>query len=277
MARNNGNIGWELIGNQREFETYANGAAIKRMSVNTPANNRYETGLNLYVGAKTNILSAVVTGPGLPTGGITLKSKSGCDFLTIVPNAGSNTQNFGCGTIYRLRALKTDGTTYTSSNAYLYDTTATDASIQAIKPLDLYKYVISKTDNTTVTYWNRLRSRPLTVEEIGLVKFVDFAPATTALMTTASLYTGGAAPAVSWSVPANGPRPFKAGFFHTGGSDFQNVPFSASSATIPCSGNTDCSGSGSNYNAGLSTTGSYLFQTIARNRFDTQIFTQITQ
>ena len=52
-------------------------------------------------------------------------------------------------------------------------------------------------------------------------------------------------------------------------------PFSTSSATIPCTANTDCAGS--NYITPLTTTGQYLFQTIARNRFDTQIFTQLSQ
>lgn len=273
VARNT-STGWELFGNQRDFETYANGVAVKRISANTPANNRYETGLNLYVGANINIASAVVTGPGLPAGGITLKPKPGCDFLAIADSL-SNTPF--CASVYRFRSLKTDGTTFTpnTASAYLFDTTATDSSIQSIQPLDLYKYVITKTNNGgTLTYWNRLRSRPLTVAEMGLVRFVDFTPATTALMTTATLYTGGTAPTVSWSVPANGPRPFRAGFFHTGGSDFQNVPFGASSATIPCSSNSDCSGN--IYKTGLDTT-SHLFLTIARNRFDTQILTQISK
>ncbi len=274
VAQNKG--GWELIGNQRVFATFVNGVAIKRVNPNTPTRNRYETGMSLNVSANANIASAVVTGPGLPAGGIILKSKAGCDFLAIVPALGTLTNNVPCAALYRVRSLLTNGVTaYTpTSNTHLFASPQlSDADIQTIQPLDLYKFVITKTDATTLTYWNRLRSRPLTVAEMAKVQFVNFTPTTMALMTTATLYTGGAAPTVSWTVPANGPRPFRVMFFHAGGSDFKNVPFGTSSATIPCTGNTDCSGS--NYNTHLTTTEQYLFQIIARDRFDNQIFTQL--
>ncbi len=280
VARNTGTA-WELYGNQRVFATFVNGVAAKRISANTPANNRYETGLNLHVGyidaIITPIASVVVTGPGLPEAGITLKPKDGCDFLAIAQ--GDGTTPF-CAAFYRLRSLKTDGTAFIPPFpvAYLYGTTATDSSIQAIQPLDLYKFVIT-TDASTLTYWNRLRSRPLTVVEMAKVKFVDFTPTTMALMTTTNipttLYTGGAAPTVSWTVPANGSRPFRAAFLHNDGSDFKNVPLSASSATITCSSNANCDGI--NYITPLNTDGQYIFQTIARNQFDTQIFTQLSK
>jgi hypothetical protein len=286
VAENNptGYTGWQLVGNQRDFETFVNGVATNRISVNTPANNRYETGLNLYVGTSTSISSVVVTGPGL-TSAITLKPKTGCDFLTIVPTVGTdpnaNTNTGGtawpCSSLYRVRSLKTDGTTFTpSGNTHLFGS-LTDTDIQAIKPLDLYKYVITKTDLSTVTYWNRLRSRPLTVAEMALVKYVDFSAAAKAMMTTGTLYAGGTAPTINWTVPANAPRPFLAYFFHVAGSDRIGVPFSSTSATIPCSGNSECSGSQyvTTLTTGLTATSQYGFQAVSRNRFDTQIFTQL--
>lgn len=277
VAANNttASSGWQLVGNQRDYETFVNGVANKRMSANTPANNRYETGLNLYVGPSTDIASVQVTGPGLPPGGLTLKAKSGCDFLAIDDGSGTPPN---CASVYRLRSLKTDGTAFTpsSGNAYLFGS-KTDAEIQTIIPMDLYKFVITQTSGAgggTLTYWNRLRSRPLTVAEMGLVKFVDFTPATVALMTNATLYTGGTAPTTSWTVPTGGPKPYAAYFFHQNGSDRKGVPFNSNSATVPCSSNVDCA-SGGAYNTGLNTSGAYLFQTVARNRFDTQIFTQL--
>jgi hypothetical protein len=296
VAENNptGIVGWALVGNQRVYETFVNGVASKRVSANTPANNRYETGLNLYVTntllnnnpATPAIASVVITGPGLPgnapgTGpGITLKPKSGCDFLAIANGTGA-TPN--CASFYRLRSLMTDSTAFVppAGNAYLFDLTKTDADILTIKPLDLYKFVITKTAGAgggTITYWNRLRSRPLTIAEMGVVKFVDYTPSSLALMTTASLYTGGAAPTAGWTVPANGPKPGRVYFFHANGSDWSGVRFSSSSATIACTGNTDCApANDGSYNTGLNTTGQYIFQTVARNRFDTQIFTQLVQ
>lgn len=276
VAANNytASSGWQLVGNQRDYETFVNGFANKRMSANAPANNRYETGLNLYVGNSSDIASVQVTGPGLPPGGLTLKAKSGCDFLAIDDGSGTPPN---CASLYRLRSLKTDGTAFTpSSSAYLFGS-KTDAEIQTIIPMDLYKFVITQTSGAgggTITYWNRLRSRPLTVAEMGLVKFVEFTPATVALMTNATLYAGGAAPTESWTVPTGGPKPYAAYFFHQNGSDRKGVSFNSNSATVPCSGNADCA-SGGAYNTGLTTTGAYLFQTVARNRFDTQIFTQL--
>lgn len=285
VAENNptGYTGWQLVGNQRDYETFVNGVATNRISANTPANNRYETGLNLYVGTSTSIASVVVTGPGLTTA-ITLKPKTGCDFLTIVPsvstNPNANTNSGGawpCSSLYRVRSLKTDGTAFTpSSNSHLFGS-LTDADITAIQPLDLYKFVITKTDASTVTYWNRLRSRPLTVAEMAQVKYVDFTAATKAMMTTGTLYAGGTPPTIGWSVPANAPRPFLAYFFHVAGSDRIGVPFSSTSATIPCSGNTECSGSQyvTTLTNGLTASSQYGFQAVSRNRFDTQIFAQL--
>ncbi len=276
VAENNpvGYTGWQLVGNQRDFETFVNGVAANRISANSPASNRYETGLNLYVGDSASISSVVVTGPGLTTP-ITLKRKSGCDFLAIVRTSDGTTPN--CASFYRVRSLLTSGSAFTppAGSAYLFGS-QTDADITAIQPLDLYKFVITKTDTSTLTYWNRLRSRPLTVAEMAQVKYVDFTAATKALMTTATLYTGGAKPTVAWTVPANAPRPFLTYFFHANGSDRTGVSFTSTSATIACTSNSDCAGSGL-YNTNLTTTGQYGFQTVSRNRFDTQIFTQLWQ
>ena len=304
VAENNhtGYSGWRLVGDQRIFNTLINGVALKRNSINDSTQNRYETGFNIFIERpvqtglsgtayssagnltyRSKIKQVVVTGPGLPNLGITLKPKAGCDFLAIW-RSDNNTLPY-CASLYRLRSLLTDGITSFSPTAnirYMYDSKS-DADIEAIKPLDLYKFVIdyytNTTDNTTstITYWNRLRSRPLTVAEMGQVRFVDFTDATKAQLATATLWTGGSDLTLSWTVPENTPSPFTAYFFHGAGSDNTLVSPATRTAKIPCAGNSDCNGGTGAYNSGLVTTGQYVFQVVSRNRFDTQIFTQITQ
>lgn len=306
VAENNhtASSGWQLVGDQRIFDTLINGVAVKRISINTPANNRYETGFNIFIKkpiqtgltgtaatnagatARSKIKQVVVRGEGLPGGltgsGITLKPKAGCDFLAIMKSDNSIPY---CASLYRLRSLLTDGVTSFSPSAaisYMYDT-KTDANIEAIKPLDLYKFTIeyytNTTDDTTstITYWNRLRSRPLTVAEMGQVRFTDFTDATKAKLTTATLWAGGSDLTLSWTVPENAPSPFTAYFLHAAGSDNVLVSPATRTARIRCAGNLDCSGGTGSYNSSLVTTGQYIFQVVSRNRFDTQIFTQITQ
>jgi hypothetical protein len=111
---------------------------------------------------------------------------------------------------------------------------------------------------------------------------VDFTPETYALMKTATIYNGGTKPTVAWTVPANTAKPFKVTFFHLQGTDEQNVPFFVSSAKVPCSGNTECaSGGGGDYvnnlTANLTASSQYMFQLISRNRFDLQLFTQLSR
>jgi len=281
VAENNpaGTTGWTLVGNQRLYATFVNAVASKRINVNFHSVDRYETGLNLYVNDNAAIDSVVVTGPGLPASGMTLKRLAGCEYLGIADGTGTAPY---CTAYYHLRSIKFDGIAFTPSaaSAYLF-TTLTEAEISAIKPLDLYKFVITQTPASgggTLTYWNRLRSRPLTIEEIARVKFVDFTPSSIAMVTNATMYTGGAAPTLSWTVPDNAPRPYLASFFHENGKDSIGVPTGSNSVTIPCSGNTDCTTGGS-YKTGLNTGGAvqYVFQTIARNQFDTQIFTNLSK
>lgn len=284
--------GWKLVGDQRIFDTYINAIAVKRVSANTPANNRYETGFNLYVTkplqtktdntVRSRITQVVVTGPGLPGAGITLKPMVGCDFLAIY-NSATNTTPY-CADLYRLRSLLTDGVTPFTPGAnisYLYGSKS-DGDIATIKPLDLYKFVITyysnNSDNSTstLTYWNRLRSRPLSVAEMVKVRFTDFDASTISKLTTGTMWTGGGDLTLNWSVPENAPSPYIAGFIHAGGSDNTFVSTVGRSSKIPCTGNTDCNGSTGAYNSELATNSSYIFQTVSRSRFDTQYFSQLT-
>jgi hypothetical protein len=135
-----------------------------------------------------------------------------------------------------------------------------------------------------VTYWNRLRSQPLQTADLARVNYVDFKLETVALMKTGTIYSGGVGPTVAWTTPPNTARPFKVTFFHPQGTDEINVPFSVASTQIRCSGNNACSGSTGSFNSTVddllvnpSDGQQYLFQLISRNRFDLQLFTQLSR
>jgi hypothetical protein len=289
----NSPTGWKLVGNQRDFNTFINAAASKRIFANNTGWNRYETGLNIYLQGNTGMSKAVVTGPGLPVSGITLFNRSECDFLSISPDGINPPTN--CAGYYRLNAKRINGTSFTITGptAYLFASDSsrkgsffTDDEIRTeIPPNSLYKFVITKADNTTVTYWNRLRSQPLQTADLARVNYVDFKPETVALMTTGTIYSGGAGPTVAWTTPPNTARPYKVTFFHPQGTDERNVPFSVASTQIRCSVNDAClAGSSGSYNDTVddelvnpSDGKQYLFQLISRNRFDLQLFTQLSR
>ena len=286
VAENNpsgGPTGWQLVGNQRDYETFVNGAILKRVSANSTGNNRYESGLNLYVGYSGDISSVTISGPGInQTQPIILKQKSGCEFLAIVDQSstGNNLPN-SCSSFYRFRSFLLPSRVaypHAASNNHLYGLLE-DTEVLAIKPFALYKFVITTNSNNTITYWNRLRSRPPTLDEMAKLNTIEFTDATKALMTNSTLYTGGTIPTINWTVPVNAPRPHKVSFYHDKGTDSVPVPSSKTSAAIPCSYNDDCLSHVSNtsYKSDLITTGVYLFQASSRNRFDTQVFTQLVK
>jgi len=311
IAKNNAsgaNTGWKLTGNGRAYNTNINAAVVKRASQGA-ATPRYESDLSVYVQtpSDSSISYAKITGGGLPSGGLFLRPKTGCDFLTITPpklnvttvssvndladpnTASTNTaysQQAGtCSSLYRLQVVKvSDGSDVTfSSNQWLQASPQkTTAEVLALNANDLYKFELIKTNGATVTYWNRLRAKPITAAEIkNQIKFVDFTDATKAMMTSsgASFYGGGNAPTIGWTTPANTALPFKASFFHPAGSDEVYVQYGKASATVPCSGNTECNGTNyvSTMGSTLTSSSQYIFQLVTRNRFDMQIITQLVR
>jgi hypothetical protein len=275
----NGSTGWLLTGNQRDYYTYVNGFAAQRVSVNTPASTRFETGLNLFVRSDAGVSSAVVTGPGLPDAGTTLVKKSGCDYLTIVdPSLGTAP---ACASLYRLRALHADGTSFAPppAIAYLFGS-RTDAQIAGIQPLAMYKFVLT-TNSGTITYWNRLRDRPLTIAEMSDIRNVQFDAASRQLVTSGTLYAGGPPPTLSWTVPYGAAAPYVAMFLHRAGDELLRIPLTATSVTLPCTTNTECSDANGDYvttiSSGLATTDQFQFQVIARTPFDLQVFSELAR
>ena len=319
IAKNNASgagTGWKLTGNGRLFNTSINAAVAKRISMGLNT-SRYESDLNTYVQYDPAISYVKIYGTGtnnggLPSAGLFLRPKTGCDFLTITPprlnvttvnsiadladpntasaNTAYNNQAGTCSALYRLQVIKiSDGSdsTFTTNQWLQASPQKTNAEILALNANDLYGFEIHKTDGNIVTYWNRLRAKPITANEIrNQIKFVDFTDATKAMMTSggANFYGGGAAPTIGWTTPLNTALPFKATFFHPAGSDEINVPYGKGSTTIPCSGNAECTGanySGPNYvstmGSTLTSTSQYVFQLITRNRFDMQIMTQVAR
>ena len=200
-------------------------------------------------------------------------------------NTAYSNQAMPCSSLFRMQVIKiSDGSNFTfGSNQWLQSVPQkTNEEVLALNANDLYAFEIHKTDNTTLTYWNRLRAKPVTANEVkNQVKFVDFTDATKAMMTStgANFYVGGAAPRVSWTTPENTALPFKVTFFHVEGSDEVNVPYGSASTIVPCSGNTECDGVNyvSTMGNGLGVSSQYLFQLMTRNRFDLKIITQLVR
>lgn len=260
---------WRLVGNQRDYEVNINGAVTRRQSINGINTSRYETGFNLYVRDDGTVTQAVISGSGLPAGGVTLKHRAGCDFLSLAKPDGTTT---GCSSLYRVRAAKLDGSAYTptSSNAHLFASPyLADADITAMTPGSLYQIVITPNSGPSLTYWNRLRSRPYTVAELTKVNFIDLV--STNLLTTGSVYAGGGKPTVQWKNNPLGAPAYNISFFHDQGSDNVNVNYTINSVQVPCNGNANCDGSSGNYLT-IANPASDVFQLTGRNRFDTQVF-----
>src|SRR5262249_22325708 len=135
----------------------------------------------------------------------------------------------------------------------------TDAEIANFPPNAVYKLVIALVPGsrtamsrsaTTLTYWNRLRSRPLTSDEIGKIAFLDMTQETLALLQN---FNGGDKPTLAWTRPDDAAPAFLAAVFHGRFIDFQRVKRSDTSATISCSGNPNCNLDGT-YRTGMSFT-----------------------
>ena len=287
---------WTMTGNQRDFEVFVNGYALRRDAVNTPTTlaSRLETGINVNVKNKTanngSIINAVtVFGPGLPGfvnftttpgTGLALTKLAGCDFWSM--------NGAACRALVAMKILKASDLSEpafaalpAAQQALTAGQVLTDAAVQTITPNSLYKFVLTTTGGT-VTYWERLRSRPFTTPELKKVTFLAFSPATSNLVTTtsATLFNGGTKPTISWTRPSGAVPAFNAKFFHGDFSDQTDVKFSDLTATIPCSVNADCNGSDYKTPITLLNSGGQTieqFQLVGRNRFDAQIFTLVAR
>lgn len=285
VAENNptGRTGWYLTGDQREIDARIEPLALYRKCLNNACTSRYDSGFSFYITDNTSdnatISRALVTGPGLPAAGVRLIKKTGCENLTIENGTTGNAN--GCVAGYRLASWNTNGTAFTvgSTAPYLwrFGTTVKTAAelkthVMSINPLDVYRFEITKSNGQVLTYWNRTVSRSPIYEELVGKPWASFTPSSEALMTTATLYSGGTPPVLSWTTPVGVSIPFRARFTHTAGADSTLVSKSQRSASIPCSANTECVSGSSNYvstikdTAFSSVTNSYNIELVSRTR-----------
>ncbi len=127
------------------------------------------TGLNLDIedrGGK-GITSAVVTGPGLPVGGVTLINNVASHYFEIQGQNGDN--------LYSM----------------------TDPAISAIADAGA-SYTVQLSGATSATYAEKLKKRPYLSTELTAASFPNITPLTVAQM---KAFTGGDA-TVSWTLPA---------------------------------------------------------------------------
>ena len=293
---------WLMTGNQRNFEVFVNAFVAQRESLGGGGFSHKDTGLNLFVrnnpstfAQDANITAVKVFGPGLPGfvdantpgTGITLNKVTGCDFWSISATL--------CSNLLRLKVLDLStgnqiafASLSSGFKPFAIDPQLTDAGVTAILPDSIFKFELTVTGTGTVVFWERLRSRPYTNAEIGKVTFLAFTDASKALVnpSSPSVFTGGGKPTLNWTLPAGAAPAFTTALFHAANSDFQNVKPSDLTVTIPCTGagNTNCDPSGNgNFKTGMNYTATgasfetRLIQLIARNRFDTQVFTQVSR
>jgi len=283
---------WTLVGNGRDFNTFVNAFANRRIPLRAGQAARLETGIALHVRnyparfpQDADIQSVTVFGPGLPETGLSLASLPSCRLWSISAS--------GCATLWRVRvddlgtgnpipfASLPRGLQPVAANPYL-----TDAEIANFPPNAVYKLVIALAQGsrtalsrnaTTLTYWDRLRSRPLTSEEIGKVSFLDMTQETRDLLQN---FNGGDKPTLAWTRPDNAAPASMAAIFHGRFVDFQRVRRSETSVTIVCSANPNCNSDGT-YRTGMDFTQNgnatfAMFQLISWNQ-GTQIFSQYSR
>jgi hypothetical protein len=284
---------WTLVGNGRDFNTFVNAFANRRIPLRAGQVARRETGVALHVRNNparfpqdADIESVTVLGPGLPDTGLALATLPGCRVWSISAS--------GCATLWRVRVddLSTGAPIPFASlprrlQPVASDPYLTDAEIANFPVNAVYKVVIalvpgSRTaqsrNATTLTYWNRLRSRPMTSAEIAQVAFLDMTQDTLDLLQN---FNGGGKPTIAWSRPDNAAPALVAGVFHGPFVDFQRVRRSDVSATIGCSDNANCNPDGT-FRTGMTFVQSgnatfAMFQLMSWTRNGTQIFSQYTR
>ncbi|WP_148415489.1 hypothetical protein [Noviherbaspirillum massiliense] len=195
---------WILTGNQRPLKIFVSADARSRKALNQSVAGEkgyssLATGLTVHVDTKFNenveILFAKVTGPGLPDGGVDLFNTSDCAFLSTVSGA--------CTSGFILSGKYLNSENYpVSPTDDIGEPLLSDSGIESISPFAVYKIELTKADGSpSVTYYERLRSRPPTVAELDQVPFPVISSATENLLKGPSPFAGGPSFPIDWSYP----------------------------------------------------------------------------
>lgn len=311
---NGSDPGWRFYGNQREINSFIE-ANVQRIENVFTKGVRYETGLNMYVNAnslrtrgysanvyptKVVVTDAIATDNVLPPTGITLYNKgsvsngqwqSSCaGFMTI----SQSTTPTGCNGVLRLAYSMTGsyGVSFSSDSyvAFWPKTVGTatingvygflsDAQIDAIRPGHPFRFVITLSDNSTISYINRVHFTPHNTQDVLTASYPIFAPTSYDALKT-YLGTGGAFP-VSW-LPIGTSRPYSSSIYWQNGAYTKTVTLtqtevSANAVNVPCTGTGANSCANSANWGGSSQTARGLAQIRSRDGKGFQYFSQIRQ
>lgn len=309
--------GWRFYGNQREVNSFIEANVQRIQNVFTGA-VRYETGLNIYVNAnslrtranvyptKVVVTDASTANPVLPpdampaSEGITLYNKgslvsgkwqNACSgFMSISQSASPA----GCNGVLRLAYGMTGSYGVSSaSDSYLAFWPGTvgattingvsgflsDAQINAIRPGQPFKFVITLSDNSTITYINRVHFTPQNTQDALTASYPMF---TTTSIDSMKTYVGtGNAFAVSW-LPIATSRPYSSAIYWQNGTYSRTVgltqtEISANAVNVPCTGaGANACGNSANW-GGSSPTARGFAQIRSRDGRGFQYFSQIRQ
>lgn len=309
----------KLRGNQREFRVGVNAYVSREEQVldkavltdgivrGRTAGVHYHSGLNIqFTGNTSNPVRYVkVTGPGLPTEGLILRSMSGCSYWAIASSITATPT--ACTSLYRMQYRKAGASDrdspyfingFGSSDLFFARTQVSDTAIKNIKVFSAYRFQIFKVGNATATpdydYVERLRGRPITLgsnsdieaksAEVDKIIFnTGLAASTKALINPdlASRFTGGSTLKIDWiNSPNSAPAySFQAQFRPQGGlsgtlyQDDQDVSPSGTTLTLT---NPSVSGSPSGWGStGLDksdSNNSFLIQLRARDKVTDLMF-----
>lgn len=306
--------GWRFYGNQREVNSFIE-ANVQRIQNVFTGGVRYETGLNMYVNANTlraRGLSANVyptrvvvtdpstTSPVLPPSGITLYNRGSVSngqwqslcsgFMTISQSQAPSSCNGVLRLAYGMTGYYGVSSSSDSYLAFWPGTVGTatingvsgflsDAQINAIKPGQPFKFVITLSDSSTITYINRVHFTPQNTQDIIAASYPMFTPASIDSMKT---YVGtGGAFAVSW-LPIATSRPYSSSIYWQNGAysktaQLTQTEVSANAVNVPCTGTgANACANGANW-GGSSQSARGLAQIRSRDGRGFQYFSQIRQ
>ncbi|WP_144158090.1 cell wall anchor protein [Paraburkholderia sp. BCC1885] len=160
---------WDIIGNQQQDSTYIASflGQVQYTDSADEANAHYESGLDIQIpssvtvnGAATSVGSAVVTGPGLPTGGLWLQTAgngTGAGYLQIptgtltAPLTNTNSRvNGGMSTTYKWAWAPISGSTTSFSPNSLPEYASSSQDVSTITNFGVYTVTLYSTTGTEI-------------------------------------------------------------------------------------------------------------------------------
>jgi len=270
--------GWRFYGDQRTVGSYIEATAQRHTQVLTNK-YRYETGLTISVNGNSlryygkgnqnavYVKSVVVTGKGLPSGGVTLFNKgteatvtggsrktwtNSCGGYPILSaSAAELTSNalVTCGSMIR---LSYSGDLVPNAGSPLFLTywggqNLTDAQIAELNPGEPYNFVITLSNGTVLNQVNRIHTQPLSSVGIQALNYPTF---TTATVDALKTFTGQSASfTVAWDKITSS-RPYNAAIYWSKGTysttkGISSASLAASSVAVPCTSTDACTTSSS--------------------------------